>query len=120
MADNDSCNDENSQPFINSSEDMITSQSLNNNQTTPNSQEVETLQKTLRSSTQFILCPFCHISGMTIIEKECSCSNVVCSIFTTPLSWLIYQVCRRKDLNCYNATHRCQKCGNVLGIYKAC
>lgn len=108
------------QPFLNSNQDIINSQSIVNNQTVPNPEEMKAIQTSLRSSSQFILCPFCTISGMTIVEKEYSCSNILCCIFSTPITWLLFQVCRQKDLNCYNVTHRCQKCGNVLGTYRSC
>jgi hypothetical protein len=36
------------------------------------------------------------------------------------MCWVLFQACRHKDINCYDAKHSCSKCGNLTGAYNAC
>ena len=80
----------------------------------------ENLMKALRSKPQTVRCPYCGQSGETEVTRKCNKKNVICSIFTTPLFWLIFMCCRHKDYNCYDAESKCPKCHNILGDYHAC
>jgi hypothetical protein len=93
---------------------------LMNNQTVPNTAEIDNLQNSLRSNPQFVSCPYCRNQGMTRVDKYASCLNVACCLFTAVAPWLIFQAVRGKDINCCNADHFCVRCGNKLGSYYAC
>jgi hypothetical protein len=95
---------------------------LTNNQTTPspNQTEIFNLQKSLKSESKYVMCPYCKYKAMTQIEKKCSVSNTLCGALSLILPWLIFQACRGKDLSCYNAEHFCTRCHNKLATYQAC
>jgi hypothetical protein len=102
---------------------QTTPQQLNvvNNQLNyiPQAEEAR-IKEALRSTSQYIRCLACHYAGLTTVDRHLNCSNVCCSIFTTPLLWLCYQSCRVKDINCFDAKHTCSKCGGKIGEYTAC
>lgn len=85
----------------------------------PQNEELR-LQDALRSHTIYCRCPHCSYDGLTSVDKSCSCANVCCSIWFTPLTWMLFQACRSKDINCYDVKHGCTKCGRPLGVYTAC
>src|SRR5690606_19730742 len=89
-----------------------------NNQmyTTPN----DTIKKNIKTSTVHVRCPFCAVQGMTIANRHCSCSNLICCFLTTPVGWIIFQACRDKDYNCYDADHQCSNCKKNVANYTAC
>jgi hypothetical protein len=105
----------NSTPLIHNSVPAVAK-----NQISPSQDEVTNLKTALRSNTQFVTCPFCRNQAMTRTERTCSVANIICCIFTTPLTWLIFQACRSKDISCYDADHFCTRCGNNLANYHAC
>ena len=90
------------------------------NQTTITQYEVNNLSKILKSSGQLSSCPYCKALGVTRTEEKCSFSNVLCGLAFGPVSWILFQALRRKDINCYDAEHFCIHCGNKLVSYKAC
>ena len=81
---------------------------------------IENLRKALRTRPQTIRCPFCEKNGETEVERSCNTKNTLCSIFTLSIGWLIYMLCKGKDLNCCNAIHTCKHCHRMLGDYSAC
>jgi hypothetical protein len=91
-----------------------------NNQVNPTPQELDNLQMALKSTPQFVSCPYCRYQGMTQTERKCSCCNLLCCIFCAAIPWLICQACRGKDINCYDADHYCTRCHNKLSTYRAC
>ena len=88
-------------------------------QTCTSTDNLEAIMLLIRSDPIEVKCPFCRSKMMTKVSKKCSKGMIVCSILTTPLVWLIYQLVRRKDLNCQNSTHYCSNvnCMNKLGVY---
>jgi hypothetical protein len=90
------------------------------NQIIPNPSEIENLQAALKSSTQFVYCPYCKNQAFTKIETKCSVPNILCSVVTAVILWVPFQLCRSKDLSCNNAIHYCNRCNNVLANYRAC
>lgn len=73
-----------------------------------------------RTSSVLATCPACKITSNTRVETSCSCSNVLCCLFTDPIIWLIFQAVRGKDINCCDARHTCSSCGSLMGTYNAC
>lgn len=90
------------------------------NQVGSNVAEAAILKDSLRSTPQYVGCPYCKKQGMTRVERSCSCCNVLCCLFTALGPWLCFQACRGKDINCCDADHYCYACGNKLGHYDAC
>jgi hypothetical protein len=103
-----------SQPIITQTQPII----VHNQIVKPN--ELAGMQATLKSSPQFVSCPFCHHQGLTNTRTSCSVLNCLCCICATPLCWLLFQVIRGKDINCKDADHFCVRCGNKLSSYSAC
>ena len=95
---------------------LKTEASIVNNQVRPKPIDPDTL----RSKSVSLVCPFCKSQINTNVEQICSWSNLCCSIFTTPITWAIFQCCRKKDYNCYDTEHSCPNCKIKLGQYKAC
>ena len=90
------------------------------NQTMITQYEVNNISKILKSSGQFIACPYCKAQGVTRTEETCSLFNVSCGVIFGPIPWILFQALRRKDINCYDAEHHCIQCGSKLATYKAC
>lgn len=94
---------------------------VNYNQTTPNNDDIENLKSALKTSPQFVCCPYCKNQAMTRIEKSCSIVDMcVCVFLCTGIGWVLCKACRGKDINCYDANHYCARCGNKLVTYSAC
>ena len=74
----------------------------------------------LKSTPAFVICPKCGYNGLTRTVTTCSIANCLCCLFTDPICWCCFQLCRGKDLNCYDAVHCCPRCSAVLGNYSAC
>lgn len=90
------------------------------NQSSPSTQDIENLQKALKSESNFVTCPYCKNQGMTRIEKSCSIANILCCTCLCIVPWAILKCIRGKDCNCYDADHFCTRCGNNLAHYHAC
>lgn len=88
----------------------------------PSDRELDNLQKSLKSSSQFVGCPYpnCKNQGMTRVQQSCSICNICCCVLTAAIPWLIFQAIRKKDINCWDADHYCVRCGNKLASYRAC
>ena len=65
-------------------------------------------------------CTFCHKPITTNVNKTFNCCACCLCYFTGILWYVCIQACRGKDICCYNATHTCPYCGNVVGTYQAC
>jgi len=94
--------------------------SITRNQQTVHPQDIQNLQIALKTVSNFVTCPYCKNQAITNINKSCSVSNSLCCIFSAVLPWVVFQACRGKDLNCYNAKHTCTRYNNTLANYNAC
>jgi hypothetical protein len=108
-------NNINSAPLIANSVPPMTT-----NQATPSQAEVENLRLALKSSPQFVNCPYCKTQGMTRTEQACSIPSILCCFCFGGIPWLLCQACRGKDINCYDAQHYCVRCNSNLSSYQAC
>jgi hypothetical protein len=93
---------------------------VSNNQSSPSQSDIANLQSALKSESNFVTCPFCKNQAVTRTERSCSIANILCCACFVVVPWLIFQCCRGKDLNCYDADHFCNRCGNNLAHYHAC
>ena len=86
------------------------------NQNQPN----EIIIQNLQLSPVYLTCPSCGAQGLTKVTESCNCANVCCCIFTTFLTWLIFQCVRGKAISCMDAQHNCNSCNALIGEYSAC
>lgn len=64
-------------------------------------------------------CPFCRniITTRTITRFNC----LACFCFLIfNLAYCCYQFCLGKNVLCVDITHKCPRCGRILGCYKSC
>lgn len=73
-----------------------------------------------KTSSVLATCPSCRVSSNTNVITSFSIKNTLCCICFDPVIWIIYQLCRGKDLNCCDATHHCSGCGGFIANYQAC
>ena len=78
------------------------------------------LEGCLKSSSAFVVCPYCRQGGVTRVETQCSILNFCCCFCTGLIPWLIFQAIRSKDINCSDANHFCMSCGAKIHTYQAC
>ena len=65
-------------------------------------------------------CQYCHKPiSTTVVQKFNCCACLLCWC-TGLLCYICIQCCRGKDFCCYDATHTCPQCGQVVGTYHAC
>ena len=67
-----------------------------------------------------INCTICHKPITTSVTQEfnfCACLLCWC---TGLICYVLIQAIRGKDICCYDATHRCPYCNNIVGMYQAC
>lgn len=97
---------------------QVNQQPMINNQQAPSAEQNAT-HLSLRSVSTFIMCPSCQNLGVTRTDPQ---FNVVTALlaFFCGACWGIYQSCNAKEYNCYDTTHYCQRCGNLVGKYVAC
>ena len=67
-----------------------------------------------------ITCQFCKNPVTTTVNKTCNCCSVCLCIWTGFVFWVCVQCCRKKEINCLDATHICPSCGHQLGAYNSC
>lgn len=102
-------------------ESMNPDEKIINNQTTPSGNcDLLILSTVLKSQPVTVECPFCKGVCVTRTERQLSWKSCLFSLLGTPYLWFLTQICRNKDLNCYNAKHYCLKCNAELGEYSAC
>ena len=73
----------------------------------------------LKSISTFISCPGCKSIGVTKTTPECNVLSMITGCFCHPC-WFCFHACNSKDLNCYDTTHHCINCGNLVGKYSSC
>ena len=74
----------------------------------------------LGTSPVYMNCPNCKVPVITNVEKKWSwCSCCLC-YWTGLLIWFLIQLCRDKQITCYDARHTCPKCGRILGEFESC
>ena len=108
------------QNVVNNPNPQVVNQPIVSNQVLPSNVQVNPNLIVLKSNPQFITCPQCGYSGITRTVNNFNIANCLCCFFTDPVCWLLFQVCRGKDISCFDATHFCASCNAVLGNYSAC
>ena len=65
-------------------------------------------------------CTFCKKPITTTVTQTFNCCACCLCWCTGLLLYVCIQLCRGKDICCYDARHTCPYCGNVVGTYTAC
>ena len=68
----------------------------------------------------YMNCPNCKTSVMTNVEKKWSWASCCLCCWTGLLILFLIQLCRDKQITCYDAKHTCPKCGRILGEFESC
>jgi hypothetical protein len=82
--------------------------------------DLKTLNKELKSNAQLIICPFCKQTSFTKAEKKWNFGSVLCGLMFGVGVWVVYQIVRKKDINCMDAKHYCTRCGVQVADYTSC
>ena len=75
--------------------------------------------KMYRTNPLTIRCMFCEIPITTTVTKKCNCLALFLFLCTGYI-YIFVQMCRKKDVCVYDATHVCPNCGRTVGTYRAC
>ena len=98
---------------------MPPSQAMVTNQTQP--QVVNVVSgETFGTHPVSLTCQFCKNPVTTTVNKTCNCCTCCLCIMTGFIFWVCIQCCRKKEINCLDATHICPSCGHQLGAYNSC
>ena len=98
---------------------MPPSQAMVTNQTQP--QVVNVVSgETFGTHPVSLTCQFCKNPVTTTVNKTCNCCTCCLCIMTGFIFWVGIQCCRKKEINCWDATHVCPSCGQQLGTYTSC
>ena len=65
-------------------------------------------------------CPFCKKVITTTVTQSFNCLACVVCWCTGCLCYMCIQMCRGKDICCYDAKHTCPYCQAVVGNYTPC
>ena len=95
------------------------SQAMIVNQTQPQVVNVVS-EQTFGTKPVSITCQFCKNPVTTTVNKTCNCCTCCLCIVTVFFFWICIQSCRKKEFNCWDATHVCPSCGQQLGTYTSC
>ena len=96
------------------------SQQVVNNQAQPQVVTVVQGGQTFGTQPVSITCQFCKQPVTTEVVKKCSCGACCLCCVTGLLIWLCIQCCRNKEINCWDAEHKCPNCQQILGNYQSC
>ena len=62
-------------------------------------------------------CPFCKMPITTITNLELNCGAFCCCLLGCYIFFACYQCCNGKEIGCYDCSHTCPNCGNMIGKY---
>lgn len=72
-----------------------------------------------KSSPISIGCPYCDSIITTKTESKFNFLACICCLMF-PVFYCFFQVCSDRNLCCCDVSHRCPKCGAILGHYNSC
>ena len=64
-------------------------------------------------------CPYCNSLITTKTQSKFNFLACICC-FMFPVFYCLFQICSEKNPCCCDVSHRCPKCGAILGSYNAC
>ena len=74
----------------------------------------------LRNSPCSMTCPYCNGQISTEVKKSFNWFNCVFCLWAGFCCWTGMQLCKNKELNCYDSEHFCPTCHNKIGDYSSC
>lgn len=81
--------------------------------------DMGSMNELYRSHSVLAVCNSCNKAVPTMVSTKCSFLSYLCYCCYLEY-WCIYQMYKRKDMNCCDATHHCSSCKQPLGNYQAC
>ena len=66
------------------------------------------------------VCPCCKSQITTTSVQTWNCGACCLCCWTGLVLFICIQLCRGKDICCYDAVHKCPACGQTVAIYTAC
>ena len=81
-----------------------------------NNNNVQVISEEFNSSPVYIICPFCKNPIATKTESKLSFLACFC-FFVFNILYCCVQICRDKNICCCDVSHRCPKCGRIVGHY---
>ena len=66
------------------------------------------------------VCPSCKNQITTTAVQTFNCGTCLLCCWTGYVLFICLQLCRGKDICCYDAVHRCPVCGQTVAIYNSC
>ena len=64
-------------------------------------------------------CPYCNSLITTKTQSKLNFLACICCLMF-PMFYCLFQICSEKNPCCCDVSHRCPKCGAILGSYNAC
>ena len=65
-------------------------------------------------------CPFCKKEITTNAIQTFNCGTCCLFYCTGLFLYCCIQICRGKDICCYDAVHKCPNCGKTVAVYESC
>ena len=65
-------------------------------------------------------CPYCKSAITTTAVQTFNCATCMLCCWTGLVLFICIQLCRGKDICCYDAVHRCPSCGQTVAVYNSC
>ena len=81
--------------------------------------EFEDIVDMLKSHPKYTTCPYCKADDITNVTRKANLLNGVFCYFCVGY-WLCYMMFKKRDINCWDASHTCQKCSKEIVPYSAC
>jgi len=66
------------------------------------------------------ICPFCKKKITTYANQNFNCATCFLCYCTGCFLYCCIQICRGKDICCFDAIHECPKCGKTVAVYNSC
>ncbi len=66
------------------------------------------------------VCPFCKSQITTTAIQTFNCGTCLLCYCTGLCLFCCIQLCRGKDICCYDAIHKCPACGQTVAVYNSC
>ena len=66
------------------------------------------------------VCPSCKSQITTTSVQTFNCGTCLLCCWTGYILFICIQLCRGKDICCYDAVHRCPACGQTVAVYNSC
>ena len=95
-------------------------QDIMENQVQPIIKDKLNYNKKLGSIPMFMICPKCNVPIITNVEISFNIFSCILCFISSGWLWMLYQICRGKEIGCMDAIHICPNCGKLAAKYDSC